>query len=210
MKLGAIAVILWGAASAWAAAPFSHKLHLGMGVGCTTCHAAAPASTKPTDDLLPRPEACKDCHGAVPAVANTHIRGAVPVVHFSHAVHLKMGNLAPMLARAINKRNYLQPSDDVRKFLDTKNACEACHRGLEQSDEVTAAALPKMADCLVCHVKIQPPWSCEDCHVRSDALKPATHKQPEFFDTHSKGAFRAQRTTCAVCHGREFTCMGCH
>lgn len=113
------------------------------------------------------------------------------MVHFSHAVDLKMGNVAPVLARAIDKGTYLQPSGDVRKYLDNRNVCEACHRGLEESDQVTAGAMPKMADCLVCHVKIQVPWSCEECHAKGPELKPASHAQPDFFDTHSKGTFRA-------------------
>src|SRR4051794_16255988 len=180
-----------------------------MGMSCGTCHPAAVTSTKAQDDLLPSKQICNQCHDTS-AVPQRPPALPVPVVHFNHAVHLKMGNLAPVLAKAIDKGNYLQPSGDVRKHLSTTNACEACHRGLEQSAEVTAAALPKMADCLVCHVKIQVPWSCEDCHVRSAALKPASHTLETFFDTHSKGTFRAERATCAVCHGREFTCMGCH
>jgi hypothetical protein len=197
----------WGAA--WGAPPFSHKLHLGMAIDCVTCHPAAATSTKANDDLLPPKQICTQCHDASVAPQRPPVL-AVPVVHFSHAVHLKMGNLSPLLAKAIDKGAYLQPSGEVRRYLNTTNACEACHRGLEQSDEVTTAALPKMADCLVCHVKIQVPWSCEDCHVRSAALKPVSHTRESFFDTHSKGTFRAERATCVVCHGREFTCMGCH
>lgn len=145
-----LTLLVWfaGAVFVSKAAPFSHKLHLGMGLDCAACHSAAPTSTKAEDDLLPPKQVCAGCHDdsrtpqPPPALP-------VPVVHFSHAVHLKMGNLAPVIARAIEKGNYLQPSEDVRKYLDTKNACQACHRGLEQSDRVTAAAMPKMADCLV-------------------------------------------------------------
>src|SRR4051794_35161567 len=122
-----------------------------MGMSCGTCHPAAVTSTKAQDDLLPSKQICNQCHDTS-AVPQRPPALPVPVVHFNHAVHLKMGNLAPLLAKAIDKGNYLQPSGDVRKHLSTTNACEACHRGLEQSDEVTAAALPKMADCLVCHV----------------------------------------------------------
>lgn len=202
-------LLILGAAAHAVAAPFSHRLHLGMGMECASCHDRASASTRAEDDLLPSKAVCAGCHDSATAPQRPAPL-AVPVVHFSHAVHLKMGNLSPLLAMAIDKGNYLQPSEDVRKFLNTTNPCKACHRGLEQSDSVTAAALPKMADCLVCHVNIQVPWSCEDCHAKGAALKPASHGRPDFFDTHSKGTFHAERAACAVCHGREFTCMGCH
>jgi hypothetical protein len=198
-----------GAATLAEAAPFSHKLHLGMGMECIACHKAAVSSAKAEDDLLPPQSVCGSCHDATVAPQRPPVL-AVPVVHFSHAVHLKMGNLAPVIAKAIDKGMYLQPAGDVRKHLDTGNACQACHRGLEESEQVTAAAMPKMADCLVCHAKIVVPWTCEDCHAKGAALKPESHKRETFFDTHSKGAFRAERSSCAVCHGREFTCMGCH
>ena len=198
-----------GAAFPAGAAPFSHKLHLTMKMECATCHASAAGSTQASDNLIPARQVCAGCHDPTFAPVQPPPL-PVPVVHFNHAVHLKMGNLAPVLARAIDKKTYLQPSDDVRKYLDTRNACQACHRGLEESDQVSVANMPKMADCLVCHVKIVPPWTCESCHEKGPHLKPASHARETFFDTHSKGAFRAERSTCAVCHGREFTCMGCH
>ena len=86
-----------------------------------------------------------------------------------------MGNLAPVIAAAIDKKTYLQPPGDIRRHLNTQNACEACHRGLEESDQVTPAAMPQMADCLVCHTEIDNPFSCEKCHAKNAALKPASH-----------------------------------
>jgi hypothetical protein len=199
-----------GAAFLADAAPFSHKLHLAMKLECATCHRAAATSTKAEDDLLPPKTVCAGCHDASFAPQRPPPL-PVPVVHFSHAVHLKIGShLGPIIARAIDIGTYLQPSSDVRGHLNAKNPCQVCHRGLEESEQVTAANMPKMADCLVCHTKIVVPWSCEECHAKGAALKPESHKRESFFDTHSQGAFRPQRATCAVCHGREFTCMGCH
>jgi predicted CXXCH cytochrome family protein len=180
-----------------------------MGLKCTGCHAAAAASTNPTDDLLPAKQVCRQCHGDTVAPQRPAPL-PIPLAHFSHSLHLRMGNVAPFLAKAIDKGNYLQLSADVRPFLNTTNACQACHRGLEQSDRVTAAAMPKMADCLVCHVTVELPWSCEQCHSKQDKLTPASHDVEHFFDLHSRGTLHLDKTTCAVCHGREFTCMGCH
>jgi hypothetical protein len=108
------------------------------------------------------------------------------VAHFSHAGHLKLGNVAGLIAAAIDAKTYLSPPGEIRRQLDSANACEACHRGLRESDKVSAANMPQMADCLVCHNRIDIPVSCEKCHERGAALKPANHT-PEFLDTHTTG-----------------------
>lgn len=201
----------WGAAvlpvgAARAAPPFSHRVHLATKLECVTCHAAALQSTKVEDDLLPQKQVCLECHedAAIPPPL------AVRITKFSHQLHLRMGNVAPILAAAIDHQNYLQPVGDIRRHLNGKNACEACHRGLEESDRVTPAALPQMADCLVCHTQIEPPFSCEDCHAQNAQLKPPSHDTPHFLDAHSSGRLALDKSTCALCHGRVFQCMGCH
>jgi len=197
--------------AAWGADPFSHRLHLGIGLRCEECHTAAAASTNAQDNLLPARQVCRGCHkeDELPAIGQRRV--PTRVTKFSHALHLKMGDVAPFIAAAIDRGNYLQPPGDIRRRLNTGDACEACHRGLEDSDQVTAAALPRMADCLVCHTVIEPPFSCEDCHARDARLEPPNHTQiPHFMDAHSSGKLKLDKTTCAVCHGRTFTCRGCH
>lgn len=132
------------------------------------------------------------------------------MVHFSHAIHAKMGNIATVIADAIDSGKYLSTvPPDLRKSLNTKNSCTGCHRGMETSDKVTRAALPQMADCLVCHSQISPPDSCTKCHGDDRNLKPANHT-PDFIDTHTNPAAKLDKTGCALCHGRVFTCQGCH
>lgn len=202
MKWLAAAVVAWGAAQA---APFSHKLHLGLELQCATCHVSAAGSTKASDDLLPRKAVCGQCHEDA-KVGTPHPRR---VAFFSHAQHLKMGNVAPLLAAAIDKKTYLQPPGDIRRYLNTKDACQACHRGLSESDEISAAAMPQMADCLVCHTVIDNPFSCEKCHAKGAALKPASHVA-SFLSDHTSGKLNLDKASCVVCHGREFRCLGCH
>jgi hypothetical protein len=121
-----------------------------------------------------------------------------------------MGNApARYIAGAIDHGNYFQPPGDIRRRLNGTNPCEGCHRGLEESDQVTSAVLPQMADCLVCHTDIEAPFTCELCHAKDAPLKPATHTQ-HFVDAHSSGKLLLDKSTCAVCHGRNFTCRGCH
>lgn len=176
-----------------------------MGLACVGCHTSAASSTRVEDNLLPAKQVCLQCHADadIPAPPSTRLS------KFSHALHLRMGNVAPFIAGAIDHKNYLQPPGDIRRHLNSKNTCQACHRGLEESDQVTRTALPQMADCLVCHSQIDPPFSCEDCHSKDAELKPANHVA-HFMNTHSTGKLKLDKTTCAVCHGRSFTCMGCH
>ena len=204
MKL-AVILLGWGAMWGLPAVPFSHKLHLGLKLECATCHPAAAASTKASDNLLPAKTACRQCHedAQIPAPPSSR------VVAFSHSQHLKMGNLAPILAAAIDKKTYLQPPGDIRRHLNTQNACEACHRGLAESEQVTPAAMPQMADCIVCHNEIDNPFSCEKCHAKNAPLKPPNHIA-SFLSDHTSGKLNLDRASCVVCHGRNFRCLGCH
>jgi predicted CXXCH cytochrome family protein len=203
MKLILALIAMVGAAAN--AAPFSHKLHLGLKLECAGCHTAAATSTRTEDNLLPDKKVCLGCH----QTADIPRPPTARVVHFSHQLHLKMGNAAPVIAAAIDKNNYLQPPGDIRRHLDTTNPCEACHRGLGESDQVSAVNMPKMADCLVCHTQIDNPFSCEKCHAKDANLKPASHVAG-FMSDHTSGKLNLDKASCAVCHGRTFRCLGCH
>jgi hypothetical protein len=201
----ALILFAWGASAGAAAAPFSHKLHLGLDLQCVTCHPAAPGSTKVSDDLLPVKTVCRPCHAdaQIPAPPVTRL------AFFPHMLHLKMGNIAPVIAAAIDNKTYLQPPGDTRRHLNSENPCEACHRGLHESDQVTAAAMPRMADCIVCHSDIDNPFSCEKCHAKDAQLKPASHV-PSFLSDHTSGKLNLDKASCVICHGRNFRCLGCH
>ena len=188
-----------------AAAPFSHRLHLKLKPDCANCHTTVAHSTRAEDNNLPSAAACKPCHenASIPAPPKTLL------AHFSHEKHLQFGNVAPLIAKAIDGGQYLSPTGDIRAHLNGTNACLACHRGIETSDAVSRANMPQMADCLVCHNKIELPFSCEQCHGAGAKLRPADHP-PEFLESHSRPDAKFDKTTCAVCHGRRFRCLGCH
>jgi hypothetical protein len=193
-------------ATAAVAAPFSHRVHLAAKLECAVCHSAALTSTRIDDNLLPKPQVCLKCH----QTAEISAPMATRLARFNHQLHLKLGNVAPVIAAAIDKKTYLStPSADLRAQLNTQNQCVACHRGLETADRPQRSALPQMADCLVCHNQIDPPYSCEFCHAKTAQLKPASHT-PDFLDIHTTGKLNLDKTTCAVCHGRRFHCLGCH
>lgn len=121
-----------------------------------------------------------------------------------------MGNIAPVIASAIDKGTYLSPPGDLRSHLNSSNPCLACHHGIEDSESKIASTFLRMADCLVCHnAKIDQPDTCLFCHVSGTNLRPATHTT-DFLDAHSRANAKLDMKTCAVCHGKKFTCMGCH
>jgi hypothetical protein len=187
-------------------APFSHKLHLKLKPRCAACHTAAASSQKPADNLLPPAAACRECHQPPPAIKEPL---KTLVTNFSHAQHAKLGNVAPVIAAAIDSKAYLSvPAGALRKQLNTANACAACHHGIEESEAVSKVNFPAMADCLVCHSQVDPPWSCEQCHTPGPHLKPASHHERTFADAHSSP--KIAKVGCAVCHGRKFMCLGCH
>jgi hypothetical protein len=206
LRLLFLAIVLTGAAAAQTTQAFSHRVHLAAKLDCADCHSAALTSTRLDDNLLPKPAVCQRCHqmAAIGAPMVTRL------ARFNHQLHLKMGNLASVIAAAIDKKTYLTaPPASLRTQLNTQNPCEACHRGLQAADRPERSTLPQMADCLVCHNQIDLPYSCEFCHAKDDKLRPANHAA-DFLDTHTSGKLGLDKTTCAVCHGRGFRCLGCH
>jgi hypothetical protein len=199
-----------GALGAAEQKPFSHRAHLRLKLACASCHAGAPASTAVADNNLPAEKFCRTCH---PDGRTIKTPRATNLAKFNHALHVKLGNIAPLLAAAMDKGQYLSPrlAPQIRPLLnvESKVACTGCHRGLEQSDSVTPANFPAMADCLVCHNKVDNPFSCEKCHAANANLKPASHTK-DYIDVHSTGKANLDKATCTVCHGRAFSCLGCH
>jgi len=208
VKFAAV-VLLVSAAAAQTPRPFSHQLHLKLSANltCVQCHSSVQSSTRAEDNNLPPVAVCLGCHKA----GSVTVGKPRPTLlaRFNHQKHLTLGNIAPVIRAAIVAKTYLSASGDIRRHLESANACAACHRGMEESTALAKSDLPQMADCLVCHNQIDPPFSCEFCHTKGAALKPANHTQ-DFPDIHSRKDAKLDKTTCAVCHGRKFTCMGCH
>lgn len=156
---------------------------------------------------------CQPCHRPMLTATSTSERADRPSkrVKFSHEFHLKLGNAAPVIAKAIDAKQYLGTDTTHRPLLDTQNQCAACHRGMEKATEAVAKAnYPHMADCLVCHNKIDAPFSCKTCHFEdAKTLQPASHTSG-FIDRHTNKNAGLDKASCAVCHGRQFTCLGCH
>ena len=194
---------------------FPHQPHLEMGLDCQGCHPAAAASEESADKLLPDGQMCGACHNGqtAPDIDLSPLIERRPperTYRFNHLFHLGLGAIAPLIANAIDTGNYYGKPGDARRFLDTGSECTACHRGLEESLEVDSSLhLPMMGDCIVCHTRIDNPFTCKECHSEGANLRPADHTR-EFIDLHSTGKIELDKVSCLPCHGRDFACMGCH
>lgn len=193
----------------FASPDFSHPVHLELGLACAHCHAGAETSRQAGDQIFPRPAVCLSCHagGERPRLDPARLRWTSPErsYRFDHAFHVRLGDLAPLLAAAIDGGKYFG-SPEIRSLLDQAGGCAACHRGLDASE---ATPLPVMSDCLVCHSEIDNPFSCGECHLEGVNLRPADHT-PEFADLHGTGKIRLDKASCLPCHGTNFECRGCH
>ena len=188
---------------------FSHPVHLDLGLACTRCHAGAETGRLAADQMFPQPAVCLSCHsdGKTTPLDPDRLRWTAPerTYRFDHAFHVRLGDLAPLLAAAIDGGKYFG-SPQIRPLLDRAGGCTACHRGLEISE---TTPLPVMSDCLVCHSEIDNPFSCSYCHLEGVNLRPADHT-PEFADLHSTGKIKLDKASCLPCHGTNFECRGCH
>lgn len=194
---------------------FSHRLHfVEANTTCLDCHAVARESKAAADILVPTEDQCAVCHeGGTATPVDTaglkNFKTKPRSYRFNHEFHLRLGNAAPLIAAAIDGGTYLGKPGDARKHLDTGDSCQACHRGVRETDLANEAHLPLMPDCLVCHSEVDNPFSCEKCHLEGVNLRPADHTR-DFIDLHSTGKISYDKQTCLPCHGRDFGCMGCH
>lgn len=200
---------------------FSHRFHLTeTKATCQECHASAWSSNSSLDNNLPSEKNCLQCHDGAGTRKECTLCHADPKTahpfqiparnfRFDHKLHGTLGNLAPIIAAAIDSGKYLSSSGKFRKQLDTGNPCVACHRGLEATNYTSAANLPQMADCLVCHTEIDPPFSCQFCHTKEAQTKPPSHTH-DYIDLHTSGKVKLDKQSCKICHGTRFRCMGCH
>lgn len=173
-----------------------------------------------TDILLPKEKDCLVCHDGRRArkecgICHDDPKTAGPFAprtrtfRFPHKLHVGLGDLGPVIAAAVaNKQYYSQPPPRAAD-LKTGNACAGCHRGVARVDLAGNPHLPQMADCIVCHSNVDPPFSCDFCHIQEAKLKPASHT-PDYLEFHARRGVKLDKPSCTICHGVNFRCLGCH
>ena len=172
---------------------FSHQFHVGeAGIACADCHTEASKSTKASDNLLAKMEACKNCHEEpmksnctychmdADSTAYTATKNPIRELMFSHQQHVE----------------------------DQKVPCETCHTVLDKAGAATGELVPAMTVCVTCHNDKKATNACEKCHTNLASLRPADHNRTDFVHEHKQEA-RLGDARCGACHSQE-TCIDCH
>jgi hypothetical protein len=131
--------------------PYSHKLHVGLGLACQHCHANPAPGEHMT---LPSTSTCMNCHAAMvtdrPALMKlaeydrskqpipwVRIYKVLPGVTWSH-----------------------------RKHLDAAIPCDTCHGAVGSLEAMsTTTAVTAMASCIGCHQASGASAACVVCHA---------------------------------------------
>ncbi len=197
-----LALILWApmrdAAASRGEVAFSHDTH--KDVECSKCHPASE-STVATDNLLPKPEVCTDCHSpedvrsywSLEAGADLTRQPIAPkgmAMLFSHKGHLGMKGMDCVKCHGV--------MTEAGPHHPSMEACATCHNNAEGGH--TAGEGPM----------ISATNRCEACHVSLAGLMPANHRSVSFRRMHGRQAQNGgMEENCAVCHSESF-CDECH
>lgn len=184
---------------------FSHALHKDA-VECATCHPATESAVA-TDNLLPAPSVCADCHD------EADVRGYYSL--------LEGDDLATYAAPVKDYKLYFSHKDHTGTLGMT---CLECHVGIVEDE---AEGVPSMDLCYRCHnnadatapivrstatapKRLAATNQCEACHTTLAGLHPENHRVPNFIQEHGKFAMNGEADRdCAVCHSQSF-CQECH
>jgi hypothetical protein len=172
---------------------FSHQFHVTeSGIACIDCHSEAAQSTKASDNLLAKMDACKNCHEQqeksnctychISADTSSYSASPNPVreLRFSHQQHV-----------------------DSQKV-----ACETCHNVIDKADASVGELVPAMTTCTTCHNDVKATAACENCHTNLADLRPREHNRSDFVREHKQLA-RSGDAKCGSCHTQE-SCFDCH
>lgn len=208
---------------------FNHRLHVQkLGLGCTSCHAAAETSRRSSDRLLPAPTQCDSCHGTRHAVL-----GAVTGDSNRHDAqcgfcHLGYDPERPgQVARLVLEAPALK--FDHAAHARRNIGCAQCHGQVQNLELATRDQLPRMQGCLRCHGKQgsaqgDASGACSTCHLTAAGERLRTRLPggqllpPRWMNDADHGADWIERHKhvagsnsqfCASCH-HERECVDCH
>ena len=130
--------------------PYSHKLHLALGLQCTTCHQNPGNGELMT---LPTAQTCMSCHKAIAA-------DKPPIQKL--AAYAKSGKPIPwvrvyVLLKGVNFSHKTHITAEVQ--------CETCHGPVHEFQVMhEATSVTAMSVCLKCHMMNNAPTTCKTCH----------------------------------------------
>jgi hypothetical protein len=132
---------------------FNHLKHVKqLGVSCTTCHSAAKTSQSSADSLLPPATRCDGCHGTnhrnLSAVTTDEAR-PLGQCNFCHSGYdPKRPNV---VARVFVPKPNLR-FNHQKHVVGQRLPCARCHGKVEELTLATRDQLPRMKECVTCHV----------------------------------------------------------
>ena len=130
--------------------PYSHKVHLALGLPCSTCHTNPAPGNMMT---FPATSTCMSCHISVatdrPAIQK--------LAEFSKSKQpipwVRVYKILPGVTWT------------HRKHLEAGMKCQMCHGQVAQMDRMSeATSVTTMGVCLNCHMAHGAPVVCSTCH----------------------------------------------
>ena len=134
---------------------YSHKPHLALGLKCSGCHPMKDTEAGEGFTMgFPKEAFCMGCHSSIkkdsPEIAKlakaaadkkpvewARVYRLMPIVWFSHAVHV----------------------------TDGKIECATCHGDMAANQVTTKARVLNMKDCMDCHAERGAKNGCDTCHA---------------------------------------------
>lgn len=130
--------------------PFSHKMHIGVGLLCTTCHVN-PVQGR--DMTLPPSATCMQCHAAVDR-SRPDIQRLAGLAGSGQPI--PWSRVYPLLAGI---------RFDHGPHLRAGVQCVTCHGKVAEQDALSeVTAVTSMAVCISCHRTQRAPTACSVCH----------------------------------------------
>lgn len=179
--------------------PFDHKAHLDRGVDCATCHEGAATSAMAG---MPTKELCATCHDELDADPKKPLAKKASW-YFDEAGKPSWSSFT----RA--------GGDVIFSHAKHKDACTACHEGIDRNTGLIAEGMVQPMDsCVACHERSAPEKNgCRVCHATLDrGTAPASHARM-WMRRHGEcaraGPHGPTADRCSMCHRTE-TCTLCH
>ena len=137
--------------------PYSHKVHLALGLQCTSCH------TNPDPGKLmtfPSTSRCRQCHGTM----SKEKPGLQKLAEYTKSDKpipwVRVYKLLPGV------------SWSHRKHLTAGMQCEMCHGQVAQLDRMAEiTSVTSMSSCISCHEQKKASATCFTCHETPAAVE---------------------------------------
>lgn len=183
---------------------FPHEKHVVQEkMECVECHKTALSEDKPG---MPTFAVCLDCHD---------MEDEKKSQAKSYPLLLKL-----QASKREEPWELFHLSDDIvfshKKHVDSKLACNQCHKGIEEHRGLgpltLPLTLPTMEGCVSCHEAYKTSTRCQDCHKEIRQDKPPLSHKKDWKYLHGDEVFLSDEVTkdrCTLCHGKD-GCNQCH